>query len=135
MKLKNSEIVSSFSGLNDLSGEDFVISLAWKIDTSIDTIKPFFTRFEETNGKLNEHFAMRDAEGKIIPTKNNEGVILQGTLTIPADKIEEWNTDAQVLLNLEVEVSDNVILHLSDFPVDYKIKPFTLGKLRSIILP
>jgi hypothetical protein len=132
MKLRNEQVLNVFGGLNTLGNEKFSAKLAWKISTARATLSPFVESLEKTIAEVRTKYAIRDADGNIVPAFDNNGMQVEGTMQVERDKIQVLNSELMGLLAAETEVA-NVTLSVADFPDTFEVSPNVLQSLQPIL--
>lgn len=132
MKLRNEQILNVFAGLNALGNEKFAAKLAWKISTARGALTPFVESLEKTMTDVRMKYAVRDDNGKPLPSVDENGNEIPNTIQITKDDIQVLNKELFDLLNIVTDV-ENVALSINDFPETFEISPNTLEALRPIL--
>ena len=84
MKVTNNEIINSVGSLRAINDIEVPFTLSYKIAKLIKQIDPILKAHEETNKKIIEKFTKKDAEGKRLTKKIEDG---------EGKEIEVWDID------------------------------------------
>ena len=132
MQLTNLQVLNALQGLNTLGQQKLPIKLSWKITTAVRSLEAFAKAVDEPMKEVRIKYALKDADGNLVPAVGEDGKELPDTLQIPNDKIAIANKELGELLEQTVEVL-NVKLKLADFPDDMQLEPAVLNALLPIL--
>jgi len=132
MLLTNLQVLNVLQGLNSLGQQKLPIKLSWKITTAVRSLEAFAKAVDEPMKEVRMKYALKDADGNLIPAVGEDGKEIPDTIQIPNDKIVIANKELGDLLEQTVEVH-NVTLKLADFPDDMQLEPAILNTLLPIL--
>jgi hypothetical protein len=132
MQLTNLQVFNVSQGLTALGQQKLPIKLAWKITTAVRALAAFATAADESLKEIRTKYALKDADGNLVPSVDEHGKQVPDSLQIPNDKIAMANKEINELLEQVVEVH-NVTIKLSHFPDNCELEPSILIALSSIL--
>jgi len=133
MQLTNVQVINVMQGLGKLAQEKLPVKLSWKITTALRSLEPFTKTVDETMAEIRKKYANKDQFGNFVEAIDSDGKAIPNTITIPTEKLAEFNGEVEDLLNQTVEVH-NVTLKISDFPDTMTLEPVALNALAPILL-
>lgn len=103
--IKNYQIdQDAISVISKLIEQDMSIVAGYKLSKVILKITDIVKEKIELESKIANHFAKKDENGKITPSKNEEGVAIEGTYEIENDNIEKFRKEMTDLLEMEHKI-------------------------------
>lgn len=132
MKIKNKDIIEILNTLNLMAKQKLPIKLSWRIETNRNAIRPFVETVVTMIDQIKKEKALKDPEGNILFSKDENGNEIPGTVMFDKGVVEEVNKEIESLLNEEVEVN-NISFNLEDFPDTMEISANEMKSLGKII--
>lgn len=132
MELTNQQVQDALAVLRMLGQKKFPAKFAWKLQTARKQLEPFSETLVEAIQGIQQKYAERDEDGNVVPSKDDQGNAIPGTVSIPTDALEAANKELDELLKEKVTV-ENVKLRIQDFPESVEIEPDMLAALAPVM--
>lgn len=132
MELTNLQVQEVLGALRAIGQQKFPAKFAWKLQTARKSLEAPAQTLVEAIQEIQQKYAERDKEGKLVEGTNEKGETVPGSIKIPAEKIAEANKELEELLQEKVKV-ENVQLKVSDFPESAEVTVDMLSALAPIM--
>ena len=133
MKIKNKDVIEIISTMNTLAKEKLPIKLSWRIQTTRNTLEPFYETVMNEVEQAKKNKAMKNSDGSLILAKDSSGNDVPGSMMFDRNEVEILNKEIESLLNEEVEV-ENISLRIDEFPDDLELSANEMRSLDKIIV-
>lgn len=108
--MKNREIVAAYQNLNDIIGkqEKYPVRFSYALTRNAKKLEECMKVFEEERNRLLDRYNVKDENGEPQYKKD-------GKINIAKEYREEWETEMEELLDIEVEFTPQMI-EVTDLP-------------------